>query len=439
MSKGFIDSCLRKCLGGTALARQDIIRLLDIEIGSYDDIYMQSCARTAAAKITGDNGCIWCAVGMDYVPCSMNCKFCSFGERWDLIKEPGHVSKEEIIAHVRQYVEGGAAYIVLRTTEFYDLDSLLAYVPEIRSAVPGEYGIILNTGELDDITAERVEQAGVYGVYHALRLREGQDTPFDPADRINTMQSAANNDLTLAALVEPLGYEHSNEEIADIFLNAVRCGAKIGGVMARFPVKGTPLGETEMIDEDKIAHVIAALRLSGGKAVRDICVHPASKKALDAGANLMVVEAGAIPRDTEFSKETWLGMNMEKARDLLTGSGYRISPPPAKKTDKFAKCACSGGNLEKFIQPIILHILSDGSLTGYRVCRRISNYTTYSNSKADMSATYRYLRQMRDRGLLTERDGLYSITESGRECLANWRNTLNNYQNTLKKLLKQLG
>ncbi len=438
MSNVFINSCLQKCLSGVPLKKKEIVRLLDIEIGSREDRYMQSCARLAAKKITGNSGCIWCAVGMDYEPCSMNCKFCSFGERWGLIDEPGHVSKEDIIEYVRQYVAGGAAYIVLRTTEFYNLDFLLTYVPAIREAVPGDYGIIFNTGELDGITAERVNQAGVYGVYHALRLREGHDTPFEPKVRINTMQSVAESGLTLAALVEPLGYEHTNEEIADIFLNAVCCGAQISGVMARFPVRGTPLGEAEMIDEAKIAHVVAALRLSGGKAVRDICVHPASKKALDAGANLMVVESGAIPRDSKFSKAEWLGMNMEKARDLLTGSGYKISSPPARRTNKFAKCACTGNNLEKFMQPIILHILSGGSMTGYRVCKQISNYITYSDNKADMSATYRYLKQMKERGLLEERDGTYSISESGKECLENWKDTLNNYQNTLKQLLKQL-
>ena len=90
------------------------------------------------------------------------------------------------------------------------------------------------------------------------------------------------------------------------------------------------------------------------------------------------------------------------------------------------------------MQPIILHILSEGSLTGYRVCKQISNYTTYSESKADMSATYRYLKQMKERGLLEERNGTYSISESGKECLENWKDTLNNYQNTLKQLLKQL-
>ena len=361
----FIDKCLDKCLSGKALKRSEIIRLLKIEIGSSEDEYLRKAARKAAEKITGNNGCIWCAVGMDYAPCPMNCKFCSFGERWELIKESRHINKTELLRRVKQYVDGGAAYVVLRTTEFYSLDMLLDYVPDIRASVPGDYAIILNTGELDMMTAQRVADAGVYGVYHALRFREGQDTPFEPVQRIKTMQSVTQTDLNLISLVEPLGNEHTDEEIADLFLNAVSCGAKMSGVMARFPVSGTPYGDTEQVSDEKIAHVIAVLRLSGGTSVRDICVHPVTKEALNSGANVMVVEAGAIPRDAEFSQNEWHGMDIDSARRLLTECGYRVAPPPAKRSRGTKKCPCEGSNLEKFLQPIILHALHRHAGSGY--------------------------------------------------------------------------
>lgn len=438
MLNSFIDKCQRKCLEGQPLSKKEIISLLEIPVGSEADMYMRSRAREAAQKITGNNGCIWCAVGMDYAPCPMNCKFCSFGEQWGLIKDERHVSEQEILEHVRRYVEGGAAYIVLRTTEFYSLDMLLEYVPKIRNAVKGDYAIVLNTGELDSITAQRVADAGVYGVYHALRFREGQDTPFNPDMRISTMQCASQANLNLTSLVEPLGKEHSNEEIADLFLNALRCGVKMCGVMARFPVEGTPYGDAEMLDDEHIAHVIAALRLSGGTAVRDICVHPASAAALESGANVMVVEMGAIPRDSKFSDNEWYGIGMENARNLLTDAGYRISPPPAKRSRAVKKCPCEGGNLEKFMQPIILHILDKCPHTGYSVCKKISLYVTYGETTPDMAATYRYLKIMEKRGLLKSEKGIYSITDSGRECLMNWKKTLKSYQKTLTLLSKQL-
>lgn len=436
--KTLINQCKKKCLAGTPLKREEIISLLNIEIGSEDDLLLRRTAGEIAKKAAGGSGYLWCAVGMDYAPCSMNCKFCSFGEQWGLIKHSRHVSEEEILEHVRQYVKGGAAYVILRTTEFYSLDVLLDYIPKIRAAVPGDYAIVLNTGELDSITAQRVADAGVYGVYHALRFREGQDTPFDPALRISTMQSVSQTDLTLISLVEPLGPEHTNEEIADLFLNALSCGARVCGIMARFPVEGTPLGHTAMIDDEKIAHVIAVLRLSGGDSIRDLCVHPVSTEALSSGANVMVVEAGAIPRDPNFSEQEWDGMNMERARVLLSSAGYRISPPPAKRSSKVKPCPCEGGNLEKFIQPIILHILQNDSGNGYSVCKQIGGYITYGDRTPDMAATYRYLKNMEKRGLLQSTDGVYSITELGLSCLTSWKKTLRLYCNTLTHLSEQL-
>ena len=327
--RGFIDECKAKCLAGEALSRAEIVSLLGVEIGSADDEYLRTAAREAAAKITGGRGYIWCAVGMDYAPCTMNCKFCSFGEKWGIVREPRHVGQEEIFSHVRQYAENGAAYIILRTTEFYDLDRLLGFIPEIRAKIPGGYAIVLNTGELDAAAAAKAKAAGVYGVYHALRLREGTDTPFNPAERIATMKNVSASGMTLVSLVEPLGCEHTDEEIADSFLNAAACGAKICGAMARFPVEGTPFGSSPMISGPRLAHVVAALRLSGGSAVRDICVHKATPEALESGANVMVVESGAIPRDSDFSEKDWAGVDMARAREMLAAAGYEISLPPA--------------------------------------------------------------------------------------------------------------
>lgn len=326
--RGFIDECKAKCLAGEALSRGEIVSLLGVETGSADDEYLRSAAREAAAKIAGGRGYIWCAVGMDYAPCTMNCKFCSFGEKWGIVREPRHVGQEEIFSHVRQYAENGAAYVILRTTEFYDLDRLLGFIPEIRAKIPGGYAIVLNTGELDAAAAAKAKAAGVYGVYHALRLREGTDTPFNPAERIATMKNVSASGMTLISLVEPVGCEHTSAEIADDFLNAVECGAKICGAMARFPVEGTPLGGSARISDSRLAHVVAALRLSGGSQVRDICVHPATPEALESGANVMVVESGAIPRDSNFSESEWAGVGMERARNMLMEAGYELSLPP---------------------------------------------------------------------------------------------------------------
>ena len=112
--------------------------------------------------------------------------------------------------------------------------------------------------------------------------------------------------------------------IAENFLEILKYEAFISGAMARIPVPGTPLGEIEKISDKRIAQIIAVLRLSGGNIVKDICVHPVTLEALKSGANVMVVETGAIPRDTACEKESWNGVDMQRANELLKEAGYKV-------------------------------------------------------------------------------------------------------------------
>lgn len=320
----FIEKAAEKALRGIPLTREEIIKLLEIPLGSSEDKLLRKTAYDVAIKKTNGRGYIWSAVGADYAPCLMNCQFCSFGKKWNLIKKQVHYSKEQIISKVSQFVSKNAKYVVLRTTEFYSIPKLIEIVKDIRKDVKGDYEIIFNTGELDMTISNLMVESGVNGVYHACRLREGIDTPFDPWDRKNTMNNVYRSGLKLISLVEPIGIEHTNEEIADNFLEIMRYNANISGAMARIPVPGTPLGDREKILDSRLAQIIAVLRLSGGNVVKDICVHPATLEALKSGANIMVVETGAIPRDVNCENDNWHGVDMDKASKLLEDAGYKI-------------------------------------------------------------------------------------------------------------------
>lgn len=225
------------------------------------------------------------------------------------------------------FVSHGARFLVLRTTEFYSQEELMNLVNELRSRVPGKYEIILNIGEFDQDGARRMYETGVSGIYHSCRLREGEDTPFDPQLRLSTMESVFRSPLKLISLVEPVGIEHTADELADNLLRIVQYEPEISGAMARTPVPGTPLGTLPMIDENRLAHLIAVFRLSCGHVVKDICVHPPSLAALQSGANVVVVEAGAIPRDTESAEGDWQGFTPQDAVGLFTEAGYEWSRP----------------------------------------------------------------------------------------------------------------
>ncbi len=323
----FIEKAERNVLDGKALERAELVRLLSIDPDSEACERLGLAARRVASHVTGDRAYLWGAMGVDYKACPMNCDFCSLGEAWAIVEADSErdFSEEEIIESVRDYAENKVRWIVLRTTEFYSLDVLSKLIEKIRGAVPGSYEIGLNVGEFDLEKANALHRAGVDFIYHSLRLGEGRDTRFNPVERLKTLGAVKDSPLKLVFLVEPIGVEHSNEEIADICLCAIEHKAIVTGGMARVPVPGTPLGVHPQISENRLAQIVAVTRLAGGSRVPDICVHPATPKALRFGANVAVVETGSIPRDSCcLPKEKWNQFDAQTAEKWFEQAGYTL-------------------------------------------------------------------------------------------------------------------
>lgn len=324
VARALADMALRRCLRGEALEREALLELLAVPPASDEALYLRHAAHKAALALDGGRAYLWGALGLDYTPCPMNCAFCSLGEAWKLIDAPRSYTEMEIIAHARAYVAAGARFVVLRTTQFYDLDALCGMLAAIRKAVPGGYEIILNTGEFDADAALAVRRAGGSGVYHTIRVREGRDTAFDPDVREAAMLAAVRAGLRLVALVEPVGPEHADQELADCFLRIMTTGASISGVMARVPVPGTPLGDQPPLSPARLAQLAAIFRLAGGGRLAGVCAHPAALENMTAGANIVVVEKGAIPRDSAPSERDWQAFSAAGAVRLLRRAGYAV-------------------------------------------------------------------------------------------------------------------
>lgn len=319
-----IDAAADASLSGNALSKAEIVELLQINSYSDECAYLRKKADECGRIITKGKAYMWGAVGVDYACCDASCCFCSFGKEWDLVKTEKVYTLPEIIEQVKEYVANQVHFVVLRTTQYYSIEILMSYVQAIRKEVQGDYEVVINTGEFDLETANRLQESGVNGIYHAVRLREGVDTPFQIEHRLKTLSAVKNSPLNLIHLVEPVGPEHSYEEIAERFLCAVEHGAYISGIMARIPVKGTPLGYIMRLSDEEIAKMIAVLRLAGGKTVQHICVHPASELAIQSGANVVVLETGAIPRDTTLASGRWQNFDYHSAKKLFKENGFTI-------------------------------------------------------------------------------------------------------------------
>lgn len=125
--------------------------------------------------------------------------------------------------------------------------------------------------------------------------------------------------------------------------------------------------------------------------------------------------------------------------EFMKTSGLDVLPD-------FDECPCTGGTLDKLIQPAILVVLTEGPLHGYRLAERVGEMTLAGGQKPNASGVYRFLKAMESRGLVasswTFSDSgpakrSYQLTPAGEACLRHWITTLEEYRVGISSLLKE--
>ena len=326
-----IDQVEDQALRGMRQSEEVILELLNLDSTGLEVAYLRERAGVFARQVTGGHGRVAGAIGLDLHPCAMNCSFCSFGKEWGLVKEERILTEEQVIRMAQSYVQAGITQVTLRSTEFYDLNTICEWISDIREQVPGYYEISLNVGELTPEMAYACWDAGASSAYHVLRMREGEDTPFDPEVRKRSIRNICESPLKFSTCIEPIGVEHTNEEIAQRMAFAISCKPEALGIMPRIPVPGTPKGDLPMLGRVPMRHQLAVLRLCAGATVPYVSMHPDDELGLELGANCFSVERGAIPRDTEFSEDEWKGLSAARGLEILRAAGYdtkMLNPDP---------------------------------------------------------------------------------------------------------------
>lgn len=320
--KDLVDRVYDEGLRGAVQDRSTILKLLEIDLSSPEAAYVSERAQEFARAVTGGHARIAGAIGVDLKSCQMNCRFCSFGEEWGLVEQESILTLDQVIVMAREYVENGVTMVTLRTTEFFDVRTICDWVAAIRREVPGTFEINLNVGELTPAAAYACYEAGASSAYHVLRMREGIDTPFDPEVRKRSIEVIAESPLKLNTCIEPVGPEHTAEEVADRMAFALSMHPASIGIMPRVPVPGTPLGELPMLPREALRLMVGVLRLAAGSNVKYVSMHPDDELGLEAGTNAFSVERGAVPRDTEYAEGEWRGLTARRAAGILAAAGF---------------------------------------------------------------------------------------------------------------------
>ncbi|NLA58874.1 MAG: radical SAM protein [Firmicutes bacterium] len=319
-----VRSILDKALSGRELTWDDARVLMDIELGSEDMYLLMSCANSLSRKEFRNRGLIFAQVGLDSNPCSKNCGFCSLGARHGLMG-PGHeLSEAEVMEKVEAFVSAGIHDLFLMTTADYDFDKFLRIGEKVRKMLPDGMRMVANTGDFGPGEARRLADVGFTGAYHIRRLREGVDTEIPPEDREATLAAINEANLELYYCVEPIGPEHTADELIAEMFRAKKYNVSVMAAMRRIPVPGTPLAENGQISEFELAKVTAVARLVVGKNMRAMGVHEPSLISLIAGANQIYAETGVNPRDTKEDTSLGRGFSVEDASTMLWEAGWEV-------------------------------------------------------------------------------------------------------------------
>ena len=310
-----IEEILSKGRDGVPLERDEALALVHLELESRETYALMESANHLSRQQFGRKGERHFHIGLNVEPCPMDCLFCSLTRKAGLFTEKYEFPLEEVVAWAKQGEAEGADALNLMSTGTYPFSRLLEIGRRLSREV--KVPLVANARDINHSEGEQLLDAGFVGFYHAVRLGEGIDTPFDPQRRIQTIRVLNDVGLQWMNCVEPVGPEHSAEEIVDLMLLARQEKATYSGIMRRINFPGSPKEPLGMISERRMAQLVAISRLVMGTTVKAHCTHEPHSLSLVAGANLFFPEVGSSPRDGQADTGKGRGNSTERCGALL--------------------------------------------------------------------------------------------------------------------------
>jgi len=311
-----------KARSGAELSRDDALELLAIETCSEAYYELLGIANAESRAQYGGHGSIYTQIGIEASPCPGDCKFCAFAESvFDknnsfLLPVETAIKMSEVL--VKQKVDE----ILLMTTANFTNGDFLEYAAKVRAHIPSDMRFVANVGDFDEDFAKEMRKIGITGVYHVCRLREGVDNKLSLEQRVRSIEAACEAGLERYYCVEPIGPEHTHEELVEEMARAKKYGADVAAVMKRTCVPGTELHARGEISSAELAKICAVAKLFI-KPRRAMGVHEPDILCLMAGANQVYAESSVNPRDLNMTTEDGRGATMEKAIGFITAANWR--------------------------------------------------------------------------------------------------------------------
>ena len=319
-----------KSLDGGVLNGEEIAQLFRVPLFSRESAMIISSARHKSERASHGLAEVHAQVGLNVAPCPKNCMFCAFAAKNKVFVEPFDLPAQEVVNQARRFEEDGANAIFVMSTADYPFEKFIEMSQEIRGSLCAETILVANVGDFDRKQARRLKDCGFAGIYHAVRLGEGRDTRIPVQRRLETFRNAKEVGLSLGTCVEPVGSEHTIQELVEKTIITREANPVFSGSARRIPIPGTEMAKLGIVSEARMAHILAVVRLALSDDVGGNCTHEPSVIGAAAGANLLWAEAGSNPRDTETKTENQRGMTVQDCIRVLEEAEWKVLKGPSQ-------------------------------------------------------------------------------------------------------------
>lgn len=318
-----VNDILDKVRAGICLTEADAVRLIETPDDCADVYSIFAEANHLTRTEYASQGYVFAQIGLNSEKCSGGCKFCSLADCAACGICESRLTKRDALqlttALDRQKIDA----LFLMTTADYQKSAFLDMASSCRAELKNTQKLVANIGDFDVSYARELKGAGVDACYHVVRLREGTDTAIDTKTRIKTLDAIVAEGLELFYCVEPIGFEHTPQEIAAEMLRARAYAVHVMAVMKRVPVMGTEMAKRKSITNLRLTKIAAIARLVT-RPKTSMNVHEPVESALLCGVNQLYAEVGVNPRDIVTSTENGRGFSVGAVRNLLGQYGYHV-------------------------------------------------------------------------------------------------------------------
>ena len=321
---------MRKSDEGEPFSKPELVQMLSYSGESREAYQIMAEANRLSRELTRNKAEVHAQLALNLAPCPGNCSFCSFAQSNGIFKVETRLNPEEAVRYAQQFETDGANAVYIMTTAQYPFEEFIEISQEIRRHLKEDTMMIANIGDQSLEHAGKIKDSGYAGVYHALRLREGTDSSLSPAVRKNSIRNFQEAGLIVGTCVEPIGPEHTNDELTEAILFTASINPAYSGAARRIAIPGTQMALRGMISERRMAQIVAVTRLGMPRTVLGTCTHEPCALGAIAGANLFWAEVGANPRDVKEKTEEGRGETVGSCRRIFHESDWKLWNGPSR-------------------------------------------------------------------------------------------------------------